>query len=315
MPSTPSRLSYRAEVLGSLPRRGPLRIGRLVVTCIVGLVLVGVAASVVSNSRFDWGTVADNLFATSVLRGVFTTAWIVVLVTILALPFALLIAIARMSAVRIASWSAWAFVWVFRSVPQLVQILFWFNLGALYPQLVLGIPFGPSLAEYDTNRVISSFVAAVFGLALSEVAYISEMMRGAILSIDRGQRDAARALGMPPATVMFRIVLPQATRVAIPPLAGEIINLVKGTSLVSVISMTDLLYSTQLIYQQNYRPIPLLIVASIWYLAITSVLSVAQHHLERHFGKGYRSHHLGTDDKGSRERGRWLPMMRGGRNG
>ncbi len=173
---------------------------------------------------------------------------------------------------------------------MLVQILFWGFAAALYPRISLGVPFGgPELLGGDANKLITPFAAAILGLGLNEAAYMSEIVRAGILSVDEGQGEAAQALGMTRIQTLRRIVLPQAMRVIIPPTGNETISMLKTTSLVSVIAYSELLYSVQLVYAQNYKTIPLLIVASLWYLLFTSVLSIGQYFLERRFGRGSSS--------------------------
>ena len=169
---------------------------------------------------------------------------------------------------------------------MLVQLLFWQFISALYPRISLGIPFGPELLHGDANTLITPFTAAILGLGLNEGAYMAEIVRAGIISVDEGQTDAGQALGMTRLQTMRRIVLPQAMRVIIPPTGNETISMLKTSSLVSVIAYAELLYSVQLIYSVNFKQIPLLLVASIWYLIFTSVLSVGQYYIERHFGRG-----------------------------
>ena len=169
---------------------------------------------------------------------------------------------------------------------MLVQLLFWYNIAALYPKIGLGIPFGPSFIHTDANTLITPFAAAILGLGLNEGAYMAEIVRAGIISVDQGQTDAAQSLGMTRLQTMRRIVLPQAMRVIIPPTGNETISMLKTTSLGSVIAVTELLYATQIIYSVNFKTIPLLIVASIWYIVCTSVLYVGQYYLERYYGRG-----------------------------
>jgi polar amino acid transport system permease protein len=192
----------------------------------------------------------------------------------------------RLSKNPLVTSAAWLYVWVFRGTPVLVQIIFWSFIAALYPKINLGIPFGPDFIHANANQLITPFAAAILALGLNEGAYMSEIVRAGLLSVDQGQSQAAHALGMTPMQTMRRIVLPQAMRVIIPPTGNETISMLKLTSLVSVIAYTELLYSAQLIYSRTYQTIPLLIVVSLWYLAVTSVLSVGQYHLERRFGRG-----------------------------
>jgi polar amino acid transport system permease protein len=192
----------------------------------------------------------------------------------------------RLSKSLVLSSVASSYIWLFRGTPLLVQLLFWFNVASFVPRLSLGIPFGPSFVSANTNNVVTVLAAAILGLGLNEAAYMSEIVRAGIVSVDAGQGEAALALGMNKRLVFRRIVLPQAMRVIIPPTGNQTIGMLKGTSLVSVISLPELLYSVQLIYARNFETIPLLVVASLWYLIVTTVLSVGQHYVERHFGRG-----------------------------
>jgi polar amino acid transport system permease protein len=182
------------------------------------------------------------------------------------------------------------YIWFFRGTPVLVQILFWSFISALYPKISLGIPFGgPEFVHANANTLITPFLAAILALGLNEAAYMAEIVRAGIISVDEGQNDAASALGMTRLQTMRRIVLPQAMRVIIPPTGNETISMLKTTSLVSVIAYPELLYSAQLIYAVNYLQIPLLLTASIWYLVVTTILSIGQYYIERHYGRGASS--------------------------
>jgi polar amino acid transport system permease protein len=192
----------------------------------------------------------------------------------------------RLSANSMVTGAAWLYIWFFRGTPVLVQLLLWFNFAALYPRIKLGIPFGPAFISGDVNNLILPFTAAMLGLGLNEAAYMSEIVRAGILSVDHGQTEAAQALGMSQIGTMQRIILPQAMRIIIPPTGNEIIAMLKTTSLASVIALSELLYSAQLIYGRTFQTIPLLIVASVWYLVLTSVLSAGQYYLERYFARG-----------------------------
>jgi len=178
------------------------------------------------------------------------------------------------------------YVGFFRGTPLLVQLIFWFNLAALYPAIAFGVPFGPHLVTGDANKLITPFVAAILGLGLNEAAYMAEIVRAGLLSVDHGQTQAAQALGMTQRQIFRRIVLPQSMRVIIPPTGNQTISMLKTTSLVSVIALHDLLYASQIIYSRTYLVIPLLITASLWYLIVTTVLSVGQYYIERHFKRG-----------------------------
>ena len=192
----------------------------------------------------------------------------------------------RLSPNPVLSGVAAVYIWLFRGTPQIAQLLFWNFLAALYPRLSLGIPFGPEFVSFDTNLLINQFTACLLGLGLNEAAYMAEIVRGGLLSVEHGQSEAAGALGMSRAQTLRRIVLPQAMRVIIPPTGNETISMLKTTSLVVVIGYFELLTSVQRIYSTNFQTIPLLIVAALWYLALTSVLSVGQGFIERRYGRG-----------------------------
>jgi polar amino acid transport system permease protein len=274
-----------SEEIQAVPVRHP---GQWIAAAIVAVIIVALAKSVATNSNFEWSVVGDYLFDHRVLDGVAKTIQLTVLAMLIGVFLGMVVAVMRLSANGLVSGPAWTFIWFFRGTPLLVQIIFWFNLAALYPTIDLGIPFGPSFVHLDTNATITPFSAAMLGLGLNEAAYMAEIVRAGIISVPEGQTEAAKALGMTQGQTMRRIVLPQAMRVIIPPTGNETISMLKNTSLVAFIAVADLLYSVQLIYAQNYKAIPLLLVASIWYLAMTTVLSIGQYFLERRYGRGTR---------------------------
>lgn len=255
-------------------------------TVVVLLVAAGVTWSIATNPAFQWPVVAQYLFDAQILGGLGRTLELTVAAMAVGLVLGTALAVMRLSDNKLLSILSWLYIWFFRSVPVLVQLIFWYNFGALYAHITLALPWGPVLYSASTNDVITPMTAALAGLGLAQAAYTAEVIRAGILSVSRGQTRAAKALGMGPATIFIRIVFPQAMRVIIPPVGNEVISMVKGTSLVSVIAMSDLLYTAQLIYARTYETVPLLIVASLWYLAVVSVLSVGQHALERHYGRG-----------------------------
>lgn len=239
-----------------------------------------------SGSRFGWETVRQYVFSSQVLHGAVTTVELTVIAMLAGVVIGVLLAVMRMSRSRMLSSVAWVYIWFFRGTPVLVQIIFWFNIAALYPHLTLGIPFGPSFATLDINSILTPFVAGSLALALNEGAYMSEIVRAGIISVDEGQSEAASSLGMTRSATLRRIVLPQAMRLIIPPTGNETISMLKTTSLVSVIAVVDLTKAAQDIANANYKIIQLLIVASIWYLAMTTLLSIGQYYLERHYARG-----------------------------
>ncbi len=239
--------------------------------------------SVATNPAFQWSVVAEYLFDAQILLGLARTLELTVIAMAIGLLLGTVLAVMRLSPNRLLSTVSWGYIWFFRSVPALVQLIFWYNFGALYPTIALRLPFGPVLFAANTNTLITPMFAALAGLGLAQAAYTAEVIRAGIVSVPHGQTRAALALGMGPLTIFRRIVFPQAMRVIIPPVGNEVISMVKNTSLVSVIALAELLYTAQLIYARTYETIPLLIVASLWYLAVVSLLSVAQHGLERRY--------------------------------
>lgn len=271
------------EALTIVPVRHP---GRWVAMGVVVLLVAMLVHTLLSNPRFQWHVVFEYFLTRSVLNGLLRTVELTVASMLIGLVLGVVLAVMRISVNPIVSGASWLYINFFRGTPLLVQLIFWFNLSALYPSLSVGIPFGPSFVSGSSNSFITPFGAALLGLSLNEGAYLAEVVRGGLLSVDTGQSEAGQALGMSRGHVLRRVVLPQAMRVIVPPIGNDTINMLKTTSLVSVLSMPDLLYSVQIIYNRNYQTIPLLITASLWYLILTSVLTVGQFHLERHFGRG-----------------------------
>jgi len=271
------------ESVKAVPIRHP---GRWIATAVVVVLGVALIRSLVTNPRFEWDIVRHYFLSSDVLHGLLITLELTVISMAIGIVLGVVLAVMRLSPNPLVSGTSWLYVWFFRGTPILVQLLFWNFISALYPEISVGIPFGPEFFTVDANRLITPFAAAILGLGLNEGAYMSEIVRAGILSVDEGQTDAAHALGMTRLQAMRRIVLPQAMRVIIPPTGNETISMLKTSSLVSVIAYTELLYTVQLIYAVNYKQIPLLMVASIWYLIVTTVLSVIQYYVERYYGRG-----------------------------
>ncbi|MGY5036095.1 amino acid ABC transporter permease [Streptomyces sp. 900116325] len=247
----------------------------------------GLVGSLAKNANLHWDVIGHYLFAGLIFDGLTTTLWLTAAAMVLGLGIGTLIAIMRLSANPVLYGLSSLFVWVFRGTPLLVQIIFWGYAAALYKKVMIGIPFTDiTFLQADTNTLLTPAVAALLALGLNEAAYASEIVRAGIQSVDTGQTEAAHSLGMRPALTMRRIVLPQAMRVIIPPMGNETINMLKMTALVSVIAAHDLMSNIQDVYAQNYQVIPMLMVASIWYLALVSLLSVPQAWMERRYGRG-----------------------------
>ncbi|WP_345148099.1 amino acid ABC transporter permease [Arthrobacter ginkgonis] len=251
------------------------------------LVAVGLAVFLAGNPNFQWDVVAEYLFYPTVLKGLATSVVLAVVAMVIGTALGTVLALAQMAEFAPARWASKAFVGVFRSIPPLVQLIFWFNLGFLLPKIELGLPFGPAFASWNTTDLITPLTAAIIGLSLHEAAYMAEIIRSGLTSVTSGQHDAAKAAGFTPVQTFFGIVVPQAMRVILPPFGNQFIATVKGTSLVSVIAMSDLLFSVQAIADRTYQVVPMLIVACLWYLGVVTVLTYFQRILERRYGRGY----------------------------
>ncbi|GAA3353004.1 amino acid ABC transporter permease [Streptomyces antimycoticus] len=272
-----------AESLRPVPTRRP---GQRVAAVVVAFLLVFLLEGWITNPRMQWGTVGEFLFSPVIMEGLRTTLLLTFLAMALGIAGGVVLAVLRMSANPILSRLSWCYIWLFRGTPLLVQLLFWYFLSAVVPTIGLGIPWGPTFVQADTNDLITQLTAAVLGLGLHEAAYMAEIVRAGITSVDDGQNEAAQALGMSRGQTLRRIVLPQALRIIIPPTGNQVISMLKTTSLVFAIAVPELLTSIQGIYSRNFQQVPLLVVACFWYLVATSVLGVGQYYLERRFGRG-----------------------------
>jgi polar amino acid transport system permease protein len=267
-----------------VPARYP---GRIIGTVFAGVVIFAILNSVLSNPRWGWDVFAEWFFAEPVLVGLGRTLLLTLLGTVFGFLLGTLLALARVSGSPLLASLSWGYVWLFRSIPLIVLLLILNNLGYLYSTIWLGIPFtGISFGSWQTTQLITPFLAAVLGLTLNAAAFSSEIVRGGILSVDQGQHEAAAALGLPRRRQISRIVLPQAMRSILPTAFNEIISLAKGTSQVYILALPELFYTIQVIYRRNLEVIPLLMVATVWYLVILSVLSFFQRHIERHYARG-----------------------------
>jgi polar amino acid transport system permease protein len=292
----------------AVPVRRP---GRWIAAVIVLIIAASIVRAVIVNDNFQWGVVGDFLFDHRIVSGVLKTLELTVLSMLIGILLGLVMAVMRLSPNPVVSWFSWLYIWFFRGTPLLVQLLFWQFGGALFKHISLGVPFGgPAIIHPTYNSTITPFIAALLGFGLNEGAYMAEIVRAGIISVDEGQTEAAQSLGMSRLQTMRLIVLPQAMRVIIPPTGNETISMLKNTSLVIVLgSVFDLLFAAQQIYAVNYETIPLLIVASIWYLAMTSLLYVGQYFVERRFGRGFSRTEQVT------MRSRWLALGSSGSRG
>lgn len=260
-------------------------VGTRIVAVLLSLAVAYFLFTIGGNPNFRWSIVGQYLFDARILSGLYLTIWLTFVTMAIGVVLGTICAVMAMSGNIVISTVANAYIWFFRGTPVLVQLIFWYNLGALFPELSLWIPFTDWGVSVPTNTLISPITAAILGLGLNEGAYMSEIVRSGLLSVDPGQRQAATSLGMTGRKALWRIVLPQAMPVIIPPTGNQMIGMLKTSSLVSVISLSDLLYSVQTIYSRNFQTIPLLIVACLWYLLATTILTWLQNRIERHFAR------------------------------
>lgn len=286
MKSTPEPTLREPRAVDVADARARVRPGRIVGAVVLAFIAASIVWFLVSNERFEWDVVGQYLFHPSVLVGLGMSIALTVIGMVLGSLLGTVLAAGQLSDFLPLRLACITFVGFFRGVPPLVQLIFWYNLAYLIPRIAVGVPFGPELFSWSTNDIITPLTAATIGLSLHESAYMAEIIRGGILSVDQGQRDAAAAMGFGRWRTFTGVVLPQAMRVILPPAGSQVIALMKGTSLVSVIAMGDLLRSVQVIYNRTYEVVPMLIVAVVWYLVVVTVLTLVQQRVERHFGRG-----------------------------
>jgi polar amino acid transport system permease protein len=268
---------YSLAHLRPVPRRHP---HRWLAAAFI-LLAFGFVVHAFATGQIEWDVVAQFFTARAILLGLVNTVVMTVLAMLLGIVLGVVFAVMYMSPNPVLKWVAWFYIWFFRGTPLMLQLLLWFNLALVFP--TIGIP---GLFEYRTVTVITPFMATLLGLGINQGAYTAEVVRGGILSVDIGQTEAAKAIGMGRLTTLRRIVLPQAMRVIIPPIGNEVISMVKLTSVASVIQFSEILRNAQAIYYANARVIELLIVAAGWYLIVVTLLSIGQYFLELHFAKG-----------------------------
>jgi polar amino acid transport system permease protein len=279
----PDALRQRPAAIEAVPVR---HVGRWVAAVAVLAVAAGAVYTLASAPDMHWDVVRHYLSQRLILQGIVTTLQLTVLAMLIGIVLGVIIAVMRLSPNPVVSAVSWFYVWFFRGTPVLVQIFFWYNLASVLPYIGLGIPFTTIHWQAPTNSLILPFMAATLGLGFNEAAYMAEIVRAGIISVEHGQTEAAQALGMTRLLLMRRIVLPQAMRVIIPPTGNETISMLKTSSLAFVASVPELFTRSQQIASANFRVIELAIVASIWYLAMTSILTVGQFYLERYFARG-----------------------------
>jgi polar amino acid transport system permease protein len=262
--------------------------GQWLTAAVVAVFLAAFLVAMARNENLDYSVVTANLFAGPILKGLVVTFQLTLVSMVAGVAIGVLLALAKLSSNRVLSAIAGGYVWFFRGVPLLVLILIFGNFALLFETLGVGIPFTDIMFfEVDTNAIMTTFVAAAVALAIHEGAYMAEIVRGGLLGVDSGQKEAAVALGMPAGLAMWRIVLPQALRMIIPPTGNQLILLLKSSSLVSVIAGGELMTSIHDIAAVNYRTVEMFFVASFWYLVIVTVLGVGQRFLEARASRGY----------------------------
>lgn len=264
------------------------RPGQWVSAAVLLLLLAMAVHTVVTNGRFQWNLVGSYFLSWSILHGLLLTLWLTAAVMVCGFLIGIGLAAMRLSSNPVLRTISFSYVWLVRSVPPLVQLLFWYEIASLYPQLSLGIPFGHEFVTVKTAHLFTGILAAFVGLTVDTAAFSAEIVRGGLVSVERGQSEAAETLGLSRGRIFRRIVLPQAMPAIVPAAGNLLIGLLKATSIVSVIAVQDLLYSAQLIYQANFLVIPLLLVATLWYIVLTTLLSVGQYFIERHYARGKR---------------------------
>jgi polar amino acid transport system permease protein len=292
----PSAGSGRPELIKAVPLRHP---GRWVAIAVIAVLVAMFVHMLVTNEAFQWRFMADNMFRPPVLAGVRTTLLMTVLAMVLGVALGVLVSVLRLSPNPIISAAAWGYTWFFRAVPRIVLLVLFGNLGILYQRIGFGLPFDRQLLGafgldgttevfgIETRTFLTGLVAGLLGLALSEGAYMAEIVRAGIESIDVGQTEAAQALGMGRLLTMRRIILPQAMRVIVPPTGNETIAMLKDTALLAYVPVTnELFFQLQAVGTRTFQVFPMLVAACLWYLAMTSVLMIGQHYVERYFARG-----------------------------
>jgi polar amino acid transport system permease protein len=281
--------------IDALPVR---RVAPVVAGIIVAVLAIILVQGLVTNPRFEWNVVWKYLFNENVLNGIGWTLILTVASMIIATILSVILAVMRSSTNVVLRGVSWFWIWFFRGTPVYTQLVFWGLFSVLIPRLSLGIPFtSVEFWSIDSQAVMTATVGAILGLALNESAYLAEIVRAGLEAVDPGQSEAAQALGMRRSVIMRRIILPQAMRIIVPPVGNETIGMLKTTSLVLAVPFTlDLQFATNAIANRIYKPIPLLVVACIWYLVITTILMIVQSRLEKYFGKGFEQRAIAAVD-------------------
>lgn len=273
----------RPEAIRAVPVRHP---GRWAAAAVVLVLIAMFVHFLFTSDALEWAEQRKYILSIAVLKGVRNTILLTVAAMIGGVLLGTVLALMRLSPNPLLRSSSWFYLWFFRGTPLYTQLLIWGAIGSLFPTVGIGIPFGPEFHTWQTQALVTAMIAAGLGLILNEAAYMAEIIRAGILSVDEGQQEAASALGMSRMQTMRRIVLPQAMRVIIPPTGNEALSMMKNTSLVAAIPFSELTFTAQTIYASTYKIIPMLVMACLWYLLLSSLMMVGQHYLERHYSRG-----------------------------
>ena len=274
---------HRPEEIRAAPLRHP---GRWAAAAVLLVLAVMLAHNMLTNPRWQWGVIRSNLFSPPIVSGAENTIKITIFAMAIGVILGILLAVMRLSPNQVLSSAAWLFIWFFRGTPVYLQLTFWFAISSLFPTFGLGVPFGPEFVHLSANTIITPLVAGLLGLGLNEGAYYAEIVRAGILSVDHGQFEAAQSLGMRRATLMRKIVLPQAMRVIVPPTGNELNNMLKTTSLLVVVTYPELMYQTTNDAARTFEAIPFYVGACMWYLFMTTLLTMGQFYVERYYARG-----------------------------
>ncbi len=263
--------------------------GRWIGACVVVYVVFALVYSFAKNPHIQWTVVGEYLFKPLTIDGLLLTIELTFLTMVVGVLGGMLLAVMRLSNNFVLSGSSWLYIWFFRGTPVYVQIILWANIGILYPHFVFGLPLtGITIGSVNSGVLVSHIVVpAILALGLNEAAYAAELVRAGIISVDAGQTEAASSLGMSPALIMRLIILPQSMRVIVSTFGNETIGMLKTTSLIAAIGGIELFGRMQNIWAQTFQIMPLIVVACLWYLFLTTVLTIGQHYIEAYYGKGF----------------------------
>ncbi|MEU0985140.1 amino acid ABC transporter permease [Streptomyces sp. NPDC005953] len=273
---TPPPPTTPPEAIKAIPVR---HYGRYI-TAFIAIALFALIVNAFSQGKINWGAIPDYFFDDRILDGVWKTLVLTFLSMLIGIVGGILLAVMRLSKNPVTSSIAWFYIWFFRGTPVLVQLFVWFNLGLVFETINLGF------YKDEWSQFMTPMLTALLGLGLNEAAYMAEICRAGLLSVDEGQTEASHALGMSQSKTLRRVVIPQAMRVIVPPTGNEVINMLKTTSLVAAVQFTELFRQAQNIGQSSGAPVEMYFLAAAWYLVMTSILSVGQYYLERHYARG-----------------------------